>query len=371
MPENASYLPFFKKLTPLEYSQHMILKVVAPFGSLIFAVLALYDWLLIQQYELAVISALFSFIFLVAFLYYHVTQKQIVALHIMIWTSLVLLIAFVYTNQNNHFGLAWALLVPTLTIMSLGIRWGLRTTFVVYLILLGILVDGLSVWQNPDWDITGLVRFTLTYFVSTFLVYVLSLSNNESYRELENKHIHKIAEHKQVEKISQTDSLTGVYNRHFLNQEMAQLPLDALDDQKTNIVFFIVQIDWFKPYVDYYGYQKGDELLVTVSQLIFNQMKSVNAKVFRVGGSQFAGLSIDQDITKTLSQINEIEGLLNALAIPHALSIEQQVHVSIGITIDNKFQNFNFEALYKSADKALFQAIENRNHKAIVIDERA
>ncbi|HHS99330.1 MAG TPA: diguanylate cyclase [Thiomicrospira sp.] len=173
-----------------------------------------------------------------------------------------------------------------------------------------------------------------------------------------------------VEKIATTDSLTGIYNRHYLNQKMAKLPLQALEQQKTNLVFFILQIDWFKNYVDYYGFEKGDELLKTVSKLVVNQLKNVNGTVYRVGGSQFAGTSIDKDITKTLTQINEIEILLNELAIPHALSMEKIVHVSIGIVIYDQFQQFDFNELYKKADRALYQAFETQNHKAIVIDKR-
>ena len=362
--------PSLRQYTPEEYRQHMILIAVAPFGAFIFALLALHDAFVIEKMDIAYIPAVLSIGFFVAFTHYKVTKNPMLGISIILITAIGVLLTFTFQNQNQSFGLVWAILYPTLIIMSIGHYWGLRLTVIMYICLLAILYSGLNVWQEGSWDLTGLIRFTLAYFATTFMVYVLSSSSKHSYQLLEKKHIKQIAKHKIVEKIAKTDSLTGVFNRYHLNQTMKNLPLNDLNQQNTNMVFFILQINWFKYYVDYYGFEKGDELLLTVSELITRQMKPINGHVFRVAGSQFAGYSLAQDITKTLQQINEIEKQINELAIPHILSPEKVVSASTGIVVHNQFTDFDFDVLYKQTDKALFQALENPNHKMIILDQR-
>ena len=276
MFKNSVLEPALKQYTPEEYRQHMILIAVAPFGAFIFALLALHDAFIIKQIHIAYIPGVLSFGFVVAFTHYKITKDRLPGISIILVTAIGVLLAFTYQNQNQSFGLVWALLYPILIIMSIGHYWGLRLTIIMYICLLAILYSGLNVWQEGNWDLTGLIRFSLAYFATTFMVYVLSSSSKHSYQTLEKKHIKKIAEHKIVEKIAQTDSLTGVFNRYHLNQTVKNLPLNDLNQQNTNMVFFILQINWFKYYVDYYGFEKGDELLLTVSELITCQMKPIN-----------------------------------------------------------------------------------------------
>jgi len=365
------YTPKLTNLTPHEYRQHVMLTIVAPVGFIIFTLMAFYDALVIQIDLLALIPAFLAGGFLTTYLLYKITNDKTLCIWLFTISMIAALLVFVYKNHNEGFGLVWALLFPIMITMALGHKWGWKIATLVYFMLLAILYDGLSIWLRGNWDTTGLVRFSLAYLTSTFMVYVLASSNNQVYKALEKQHLNQTKQKELVEKIAITDSITGVFNRYHLNQTMQQLPHHELDQQQANLVFFILQIDWFKQYVDFYGFQQGDELLITISQLIKKQLKMVNGSVYRVGGSQFSGFSIEQDITKILIQINEIEGLLNQLAIPHEISPEQQVHVSIGMVIYNQFKKFDFSECYKQAETSLFKAIEAKNHKVMVIDLRA
>lgn len=95
-----------KQLSPLEYCQHMILKTVAPVGAIIFAILATYDGLIINNTPIALVSALLSFSFLSAFFYYFITKNRMPGILFMLVTGIVLMLMFVYNNQNHGFGLA-------------------------------------------------------------------------------------------------------------------------------------------------------------------------------------------------------------------------------------------------------------------------
>jgi len=234
-----------------------------------------------------------------------------------------------------------------------------------------LLYSGLDIWQQGQWNTTGIIRFSLGYLTLTYLSYMLAISNMRSYRRLEKQHKDQLSKHKKIEKIANIDSVTGVYSRHYLNQQIKKLPLKELAKLNSNIVFFIVQIDWFKNYVDYYGYEKGDILLNKISQIISNQMMPVNGSVYRITGSQFAGLVISYDVAKTLILINEIQALVDKENFPNTISQNKKVHVSIGITLDNNFEKFNFSKVFRKADEALFESFESPNKLPIVLDNRS
>lgn len=360
-----------QQFTPQEFRQHMLLVLVAPFGFVIFALLSIYDAWYLHDYSIALIPAFLSIVFLLSTIHYQLTKRLTPGVFLTLIAATGMLIFFINQNQNESFGLVWAVLYPPLVIMTIGHKWGLRLSLAVYIILVALLFNGLGTWQHGHWDMTSLIRFSLGYIAMTYISFVLAVSNNESYNQLKTQHINHLAEHDEIKRIATTDSLTGVYNRHHLNQLMKNIENNHLNQPDHNLIFFIMQIDWFKNYVDYYGFDQGDQLLVKISQTIVNQMKPVNGQVFRVGGSQFAGFSLSQDITKTLAQIDELQAMIAEMNIEHALSLKKKVHLSIGIVIHNQFNKFDFDKVYKTADEALFQSFEAQNHGPIVIDNRS
>ncbi len=343
---------------------------VAPFGFGIFGLLALYDAFYLNQYPLAYFPAVLSAAFLFITLHYRLTKQLRTGILLIVTISTGLLLSFIYQNQNESFGLAWALLYPPFIIMTLGYNLGLRGSLLIYFLLIGLLISGIGVWEYGQWDLTGLVRFSLSYIAITYLSYLLALSNQFSYGLLEKEHLAQLNKHKEIERIAITDSLTGTYNRYYLNKQISELPITELRENCSNLIFFIAQIDGFKSYVDYYGYQKGDELLLDISQIIKNQMTPVNGSVYRITGSQFAGLVTAKDITKALIMIQEIQDLVNREEIPNLLSPSKKVHVSIGISVDNNFENFDFDRLFNKADEALYLSQEKSGGEPIILDTR-
>lgn len=138
--------------------------------------------------------------------------------------------------------------------------------------------------------------------------------------------------------LSITDQLTGLYNRRYYDNMILKLSSLA-QRQKLSITFFILDIDYFKSYNDFYGHIKGDDF------------------VFRLGGEEFAGIILSIEKEKTQQWISELTKIIEDLKIGHKASkISEFLTVSIGIaTIDYPDSN-NLDLLYKYADKALYTA---------------
>ena len=151
-------------------------------------------------------------------------------------------------------------------------------------------------------------------------------------RELENQLLHS----------SNTDYLTGLYNRRYLYEYMKQF------DKVKQITILYMDLDNFKSINDIYGHQVGDEILVLTSSIIKkNFPNELNA---RIGGDEFLMVSLKpwsiEDIKKKASLL--IEDLKKA---PLGISLSS----SIGITTAYDIV-IDFDALIKQSDIALYEA---------------
>ncbi len=159
-----------------------------------------------------------------------------------------------------------------------------------------------------------------------------------------------INEQKHLEIRSQTDLLTGCYNK--ITSET--LISDAITNNKhSSHVLFIIDIDNFKAINDNLGHHFGDIVLSEVA----NNLRSCfrNADVIgRIGGDEFIVFLKDvfsEDII--IDRANKI-----ASAFKNTYSGEHndyKISGSIGIACYPK-DGKNYEELYKASDKALYQS---------------
>lgn len=160
-------------------------------------------------------------------------------------------------------------------------------------------------------------------------------------------------------KLAETDSLTGIANRRKSIQELTRL-LHLAQRQRQPLCFVILDLDHFKQVNDQYGHDAGDKVLSRFGTLLQQTFRSEDV-VGRWGGEEFVvGL---YGATRFQSKVRLIE----LLEIMH-----QQEFISAGgekfqITFSGGISEYpangtDLQALYRSADAALYQAkAEGRN----------
>ncbi|MEO1573825.1 MAG: tetratricopeptide repeat-containing diguanylate cyclase [Pseudomonadota bacterium] len=140
-----------------------------------------------------------------------------------------------------------------------------------------------------------------------------------------------------VEQASVTDPLTGLANRRFLERHIdadvgraIRMWSDDADatPAEADLVFFLVDLDYFKAINDQHGHAAGDAVLVQVSQLLGTVFRDADIKA-RWGGEEF--LVIARFVTRDQASIIA-ERLREALAA-HAfgLSDGQSIHCTCSI----------------------------------------
>jgi len=160
---------------------------------------------------------------------------------------------------------------------------------------------------------------------------------------------HDITEQKvyenQLSYLAEHDSLTGLYNRHYFQQELERL-IARTARSGANSALFYIDLDQFKYVNDTLGHALGDELLMETTEMLQTNSRDGDL-LARFGGDEFTLLLYNIDI-KDAQPIAEKLRLLFENYRYNRASNSFNITCSIGITvIDN---------LSSSADELLAQA---------------
>jgi len=184
------------------------------------------------------------------------------------------------------------------------------------------------------------------------LIYVIS--NRE--KEIETRTGELEEANATLERLSREDSLTGLANRRWFAQFLAQTWRSALRDNKA-ISILIMDIDDFKAFNDTYGHQKGDDCLKLVAQTIRKSVGRASDLVSRYGGEEFVVVLGDTPLEGALKIAEQIRAAVEALGIPHKASKYQRyVTLSIGVTSTLPTHDTQPETVLIAADRAMYNA---------------
>jgi len=150
---------------------------------------------------------------------------------------------------------------------------------------------------------------------------------------------------KTLKKASETDHLTGIGNRRFLEHK-----INEYKGQNIKMAFLLLDIDHFKDINDNFGHDAGDEVLVAISDTIKCLCRKDDLFA-RIGGEEFVILSMNSREESTFLFAERVRKSIEGMARP----CESKVTASIGVALGN-MKKTNYDELYKQADIALYLA---------------
>ena len=188
----------------------------------------------------------------------------------------------------------------------------------------------------------------------------LLLQSNEKLeklsKELENRVTEKTKSleiaNKKLKLLSTIDPLTQIYNRRFF-EESIKNEIEKAKRYGTNLSFILLDIDFFKTVNDRFGHQIGDEVLISFSKLIKDNIRKID--IFsRIGGEEFAIIlphtKIDEANALALKLKDVVE---NNILLKEGFEIK--FTVSMGISSLNLI-NQTYSDIFKAADENLYKA---------------
>jgi diguanylate cyclase (GGDEF)-like protein len=162
---------------------------------------------------------------------------------------------------------------------------------------------------------------------------------------------------KELYKLSETDALTGLFNRRHL-METLEWEWNLGELSQSNIALILMDIDHFKAYNDYYGHGEGDECLKCVSDTIREALLSSMSEGYifgRYGGEEFM-LLIPEASFEQLEEISQIIlDRVRSMKLPHLKSpTSSYVSISLGGGCLMPQSGISKEILFKQVDDNLY-----------------
>lgn len=162
---------------------------------------------------------------------------------------------------------------------------------------------------------------------------------------------------KSLEKLSETDYLTGCLNRSYIDRTMSN---ETVRTQRygTPLSLILIDLDDFKKVNDTYGHLVGDEVLISTANWIQSAIREIDA-FGRWGGEEFVLICPNTDILQAKSIAEKVRLGIAQHAFPHNI----QQTLSIGVT---QYQpEESIDNWISRTDKALYEAKHQGKNRVI------
>ena len=188
--------------------------------------------------------------------------------------------------------------------------------------------------------------------------YMLSIVRDITERRLAEAEVLKLQE--QLREQAHHDSLTGLYNRRYLEETMGREIIRA-ERYGQPIGVVMCDLDHFKLVNDTYGHLAGDEVLRAFAELLRTNSRGSDI-VCRFGGEEFLLLLFDTPPDIAYQRAEELRASLAAQQTGKSVI---RVTASFGVAsypVDGKTQ----DALISAVDAAMYQAKKTGRNRVVV-----
>jgi diguanylate cyclase (GGDEF)-like protein len=208
-----------------------------------------------------------------------------------------------------------------------------------------ILMTGSASLETAIEAIRAGVYDYLTKPLESLTTFELTLS-----RALERRHLIRENERlfQEVQRLALTDQLTGLYNRHKLNETLKS-EVERARRYGRPLSLIMLDLDDLKVVNDTYGHPAGDEVLMQVATAIRNHTRRVDLSA-RIGGDEFlvllpeAGMEVATEVAKRVRK----EITSNPF---------EEVTISISVGVGQWGEEFGTpQGFLHAVDQALYQA---------------
>ena len=237
---------------------------------------------------------------------------------------------FPISGGNEGFAVLWLLLIPLFSISLFGMRIGIGMNIYFTVLILLLFYSPMNIHISGLYTENFMHRFPILFITDLATSQTLALSN-EYYYKVNRLQVF-------------TDDMTGVYNRRYF--------IELLGDPaclKNDLCISVIDVNGLKETNDSRGHAAGDEMICAVPQFVKHAFGK-DAVIARMGGDEFAVLTYDDP-----ESISEKIGKMKKTAEKHKGELINGVYLSVGTACRSEFKDLDPEALYRAADKLMYE----------------
>jgi diguanylate cyclase (GGDEF)-like protein len=171
-----------------------------------------------------------------------------------------------------------------------------------------------------------------------------------------------------LENQSIRDSLTGLFNRHFL-QISLERELARAARRKQILAVFMLDLDHFKRFNDTFGHAAGDTVLRAVAEIFRGSIRAEDIAC-RYGGEEFTIMLPDVTPAAAYDRAESIRRAVENLRVPLEKEVFAEFTVSIGVALYPNDGDYG-DLLLRHADAALYRAKRQGRNQVVQFEAAA
>jgi len=158
---------------------------------------------------------------------------------------------------------------------------------------------------------------------------------------------------RQLQDLTHHDPLTGARSRSAFDEYWHEIN-DVFQNGRGRVSLILFDVDHFRAINDTYGHEVGDEVLITVAQLIKGLLPSRD-QLFRLGGDEFSAVLIGVHPRKAMQIAKQVHMAVSRYPFDK-LGIREPVRLSMGIAHTRPTDATSLASLQWQANTAVFHA---------------
>lgn len=215
-----------------------------------------------------------------------------------------------------------------------------------------LLIDAAPYMENEQRLLhTAQLTTAIALLFALFIARAIYFSALERSRE-EKERLERLVKERthEIEMLSKTDALTGLWNRGYL-EEMLDMEDKRARRYNHPLAILIIDLDHFKKVNDNFGHMAGDEVLRQASLRIKSRMRETDF-VGRYGGEEIVVI-LPETTLETATEIAET--IRMAIAESPVLSEGHSIDVTASIGISElRKEHQDHQQVFSEADEALY-----------------
>jgi len=168
--------------------------------------------------------------------------------------------------------------------------------------------------------------------------------------------IENVLLHREAQRLSITDGLTGVWNRRYLQLTLAK-EIDRSQRFGRPLSVLMIDIDDFKKVNDRFGHPRGDEVLVELTRRALGQIRTQIDFLTRYGGEEFVVVLPETPAEGAIVVAQKIRQAIGEEPFLSEGGPQVEVTVSIGASTFPE-DGSSMQVLVEAADRAMYRAKE-------------
>ncbi len=207
----------------------------------------------------------------------------------------------------------------------------------------------------PDFYTQEQSQFALTFAAQA----ALAIENARLYSDAQKELVERIeAEEKllklqkELEEQAIRDSLTGLYNRRFLDETLSR-ELSRAERDKYSVSVVMLDLDHFKMFNDTYGHDVGDMMLKQLGKLLSSQVRAGDIAC-RFGGEEFVVVMPKASLSVAKQRANDWRAKFESQVLIHGGEVLSAT-LSAGVAV-YPLHGTTSDEIIRKADQAMYAA---------------